>query len=263
MSDFLSTYYNTNAIYEYLENNNVTGFLFAKGSLWLLLYGDKMCTPKMLIAASSANLEDYHNMTFSEHEKDIFNIGEQLANKAGLPFGIIRFCSDLKEIDFVQCLNWSTKKYKIVSIDKLREVFEKHGIHTKSNQTQKPVNDKPSSAFHNWQRDTLGDEIVATDLDLLRIDTNGNLIDIYELKRAETPPFDEWEPFKRDYPNFKLVSKFSEMVGINFYILFNRRTKKPFCDDISKLKLFTFDHNNEGNSTFVKTLTLEEFIGGI
>lgn len=259
----MSTYYNTNAIYEYLENNNVTGFLFAKGSLWLLLYGDKKCTPKMLIAACSAKSENYQNLQFSEHEKEIFNVGEQLANKAGLPFGIIRFRSDLEEIDTVQLINWSTKRYKSVSVDKLREVFENHGIHTKSNQTKKPVNDKSSSAFHNWQRDSLGDEIVATDIDLLREDTNGNTIAIYELKRAEIPPFDEWKPFEKDYPNFKLISKLSEMVGVNFYILFNRRTKKPFCDDISKLKLFTFDHKSDGKCTYVETLTLDEFIGGI
>lgn len=259
----MSNYYNTNAIYEYLEEHNVTGFLFARDSLWLLLYGDSKCTPKILIVVSATNSEDYANLVFSSHEKDIFNVGEQLAKKAGLPFGIIRFCSDLKEIETVQYINWSTRKHITISIDELRNFFEQYGIHTKNSKSAKPVNSKTSSAFHDWQRNTLGDEIVATDLDLLRVDKNGNPTDIYELKRAERPPFDEWKPFIRDYPNFKLISKFSEMVGIDFYILFNRREKQPFFDDISKLKLFTFDHNGEGNSKFIKTLTLDEFIGGI
>lgn len=258
----MSKYYNSNAIYKYLEDNNISGFLFSKETLWLLLYGDSKSNPKMLIAAVASNSENYHNMSFSNHEKEIFFVGEQLAQKAKLPFGIIQFCSDVEEINSVHCINWKSRKYQTVSIDKLKNLFERHGIHTKASNKIKAVNDKTSSAYHNWQRDTLGDEIVVTDLDLLRME-NDEVTDVYELKRAETPPFDEWEPFKRDYPNFKLVSKFCEMVDANFYILFNYRKKKPFLDDIHKLKLFEFDHTNTGKSEFKKTLTIDEFIGGI
>ena len=138
-------------------------------------------------------------------------------------------------------------------------MFEKYGINTHPTKTQKYLNDKTSSAYHKWQREVLGNHITVSDIDLVKVE-NGKVLAIYELKRSIIP-IENWQPFKDDYANFRLIEKFANMVNSEFKIVYNRRIKEPFYDDISKLKLFSFDcENNE--SKYCDTVSLDDFIGG-
>lgn len=213
-------YYKTNAIYEYLDIHNHGDFAYAKGNLWMLLYGNELSEPKIFICVSAVNECDYNANNISEHEKEIFQISSEMSKKAGLPFGIVRFNCDRDTIDRIKYFDCDCKKIYEMDIQRLKNLFKKNGITvTPDGKAHKYVNDKTSSAFHKWQRESLGSNIVVCDLDLLHMkNTNMDVDAIYELKRSYKS-LDEWNPYDRepdidDLPNFKMVGRFADKLGI-------------------------------------------------
>lgn len=51
------------------------------------------------------------------------------------------------------------------------------------------------------------------------------------------------------------------MANLEFKIVYNQRRKNPYCDDISKLKLFSFDYR-ENRPNYCDTVILEDFLKG-
>lgn len=175
---------------------------------------------------------------------DIFNKEsyarlKYLSEKSGLPFICIAFEVGVEEIDKVyfaeQC-----GEFRELTLNELKEIFQTYDLPIKDSTTQKYLNDKTSSAYHNWQRDNLGDEITVSDIDLWIIHLNSNIpIAILEIKRSKIP-LDSWTPYKNDYPNFKLISNLCNMSNIKFKIVYYHMgegtTYRP--EDISKVKVF-------------------------
>ncbi len=44
-----ANYYESNAIYDYLLKEKNNNFLFAKKDIWLVVYGNDKCEPKLLV----------------------------------------------------------------------------------------------------------------------------------------------------------------------------------------------------------------------
>ena len=83
---------------------------------------------------------------------------------------------------------------------------------------------------------------------------------IYELKRSFFP-LEQWEPYRRDYPNFRLLRRFADLAGMDLRIVYNQRTKQPFLDDVSCLRLFSFDLAQD-RAADEGIVTLEDFCLG-
>ena len=124
----------------------------------------------------------------------------------------------------------------------------------------KSINDKSSSPYHDWQRFHMGDSVIVSDVDLIRYYA-GELQEIIELKRSYID-VESWEPYKRDYKNFILLSKLARKRKLDFFIVYNHRTKVPFYDDVSKLKIFEFDHRMQTYCRLLGYKSIRQFAEG-
>lgn len=255
----MSNYYTTNAMYEYLEDNETPGFLFAKENIWLLIYGTAASEPRFILVASAVSRQEMEELTLGEHEEDIINVASRLSEKSGLNAYVLRYCKNDAALKDIQLINLREEVYVNTSIEQLYDLFEGNGLSPSGTGSAKSVNDKVSSAFHKWQRANLGKEICASDIDLLRMDGEEPVC-IYELKRSYYT-LERWEPFSDDFPNYKLIATFASMANMDFQIVYNRRTTSPFFDDISTLKRFTFSPQNE-RARYLDTISLEDFLRG-
>ena len=138
--------------------------------------------------------------------------------------------------------NAKTNSFIKQSLQDLKNKFSGYGLPISNSKTDKYLNDKVSSAYHKWQRDQLGRSLVVSDIDLVNI-KNGSLFAFYELKRSYKS-LEEWQPHRDDYPNFILLSKLAQKSGLLLRIAYNVRTKNPWYDNISKIKVFEFKHGN-------------------
>jgi hypothetical protein len=56
-----------------------------------------------------------------------------------------------------------------------------------------------------------------------------------------------------------LLSRLARKRNLGFYIVYNHRNKDPFFDDISKLKIFEFDHRTQNYCRFAGYKTIRQF----
>lgn len=99
--------------------------------------------------------------------------------------------------------------------------------------------------------------MVVADIDLIRYQREMPR-EIIELKRSYIN-IEKWEPYKQDYKNFILLSKLAERRQLDFFIVYNHRTKTPFYDDISRLKIFEFDHRMQPYCRFLGYESIHQF----
>ena len=253
-------YYKTNALYEYIKDHNIQHLEYVAGNLWMLIYGDSQCDPHLLVTASGVPQDEIYS-ELSKEEKRIHNRMIQLYKRTKIPSIFIRFAINTDSIDEVLLFN---KEHKFVpyTMDKLTEIFAHFGLPTapyKSSKTAKYLNDKTSSAYHKWQRDNLGRDLKVSDFDLLKVDKDGNIEEVYELKRSYYS-LDRWKPFQDDYNNFRLLLKLLSKDNIKLKIVYNVRTKNPFFDDISKLKIFNVNEHQNPLITYDKIVDIDTFI---
>lgn len=253
----MENYYTTNAMYEYLEDNCVPGFLFARKNKWLLVYGTAASEPKLILVVSAVSQEKIDKAVLGKHEAEIVDAALQLSIKSELNAYVMRYCKDDDIIDTIQLINPSKRKYVNTFIDSLRNLFEDNGLQMSKASSAKSVNDRTSSPFHEWQRKNMGKDITVSDIDLIRL-KKGKPQRIYELKRSFIP-LSSWSPYNDDFPNYKLLANLADMADMDFQIVYNRRDKDPFFDDISKLKRFTFSAEEE-QATCLDTISLEDFL---
>lgn len=232
----MNSYYSRNALYDRLEKAGCRDFHWAAGNSWVLLYGDGDGNPKLVVFASGRSTEDL-SAAAGERLRRTLALAEHLAGRADLPFATIGFDDRAAEISEVS-LNGTT-----VGLDELKAWFSKSGLAVQGHDGRAPlkaINDASSSAYHNWQRAALG-RIVVTDIDLIRTDAGtGAFISLYELKRSYLS-LEDWTPFTADYPNFNMISGFTDMAKVDFQIVYNVRHKKPrFFDDASRLSVFSY-----------------------
>jgi hypothetical protein len=249
-------YYKNNAIYDHLIQSNLPHYKFVVGNAWQLVYGNKSCQPLVLIFAVGVP-NSHLSEPPSDQEKEAFSLLEYTGKKAGLRVGYIRFACDIPEIDTVITSNGSFN-YTTVNMDGLSRIFESTGLPVSRTATAKYLNDKSSSAYHNWQRSSLGVDLTVSDIDLWRLDNEGNPEIIYELKRSYYD-LEKWKPFTDDYRNFQLLSNLCQRAGIKLKILYNQRIKTPFQDKIDRLKIFSVDFSKNPPIENNGIITLKEF----
>lgn len=249
-------YYKSNAIYEYLLEKNVPKFRFVVGNAWQLVYGNNKCEPLLLVFAmgvSEKNLESQPTI----NEIGGFNLLNLVSKKADIPILYLRFACDIENVtDVVICDE--ALNYEKISLQELSERYSTYGLPISKSSTNKYLNDKTSSAYHNWQRSNLGSSLTVSDIDLWKIDADGNPEIIFELKRSYYD-LQRWQPFRDDFNNFKLISNLCNRSGIKFKILYNQRTKNPFNDKIDNLKLFDVNFDNSKPISAQGIVSLLEF----
>lgn len=246
-------YYVGNGVYDFLKKcKERDNFFWTSGNIWLLVYGDENYKPRVITAASGNKL----NVTVTEEEKRAVSAARQITENTNIPVNFVRFDPD-EPIHQVKYWEQGMDKIIIISSSDLRDRFAQYGLRMNDLQAHKSVNDKISSPYHDWQRRHMGDSVAVTDIDLLRFENNAPA-EIIELKRSYKA-LDIWEPYTNDYKNFILISNLAKKRNLKFYIVYNRRTKNPFFDDVSKLKIFEFDHTMQGCCRFLGYKTIQEF----
>ena len=248
-------YYKSNALYEYIASKNLQHFKFVVGDAWQLVYGDNSCNPLLLIFASGVPNVELENPP-SAQEVEAFNLLSTTAINAKLPIRYIRFASDVAEIETVRVSDASFV-YSSLTMPQLSEMFGSFGLPVSNTHTAKYLNDAISSAFHKWQRSSLGVALTVSDIDLWRLSNEGNPELVFELKRSyyDLP---RWQPFTDDYRNFKLISTLCNLSGMQFKIIYNQRIKTPFADKIDKLKIFSVDFSKTPPITENGIILLQE-----
>lgn len=246
-------YYAGNGVYEYLiECEEKDKFYWTSGKLWLLVYGDERYDPKVLTVASENCLG---NRTTNE-ERNAVRVAQRITERTMVPVNFIRFDPE-KDMDTVQYWEPGMKDIPEISSERLKKRLMLYGLKMNEIMAHKSINDKSSSPYHDWQRKNMGDSVVVADIDLVRYDESGPL-EIIELKRSYID-IDKWEPYKQDYRNFILISKLARARNLDFYIVYNRRVKEPFYDDVSKLKIFEFDHRMQTYCHLLGYKSIDQF----
>lgn len=235
-------YYKTNAIYENICKNEQ--YYWVVGNAWILVYGDHNSDPKLIVLA--------HGKSWLV-DQDIIRIVSDLSKETGIPAIRIEFDDSISDIDSVD-IHKRAGGVITIKLDKLKCLYQKYGVPVNNAPCQKSVNDVTSSAYHNWQRASLG-SITVSDIDLFYLGERRNKA-IIELKRSYIS-LAKWSPFPKDYPNFRLLSKVCSLGGYDFLISYNVRKKSPFFDDPSMIKIFYYDDSFLNQGTI--TLSLGDF----
>jgi hypothetical protein len=251
------SYYIGNAVYDDLIKNNVGHLKFVTGDEWQLIYGDANCDPKLLVYVFGKNEIEY-NSALSDKDQDGVSFYKYLSGKTGVPYLIIKFRTDIEEVTEV-LVSTDGQNFELKSMTELMQIFSHFNLPISNSTTGKYLNDKTSSAYHKWQRGSLGSSLKVSDIDLYKIDANGYPTTIYELKRSYYS-LDRWTPFTDDYNNFRLLSKLCISANLEFKILYNVRQKNPFFDDASKLKLFSVNFNNTSPVKLDGIVSFQDFI---
>ena len=237
----MSQFYDGNAIYQFISSNKLSHFEFVVGNCWQLVYGNKDGDPMLLVFAFAYADDLDRNRINSEVTKGFERLN-QLSQKTQLPLVFVGFDRNAQSIDSVYYAE-DLAHIESISLKELASFFKSHGLSVKASSTSKYLNDKTSSAYHKWQRDQLGNNIVVSDIDLWIIKNDAPNV-ILELKRSIIP-LERWQPYKDDYANFILLAKLCKIGGVKFFILYNVRQKNPVMDIIDRIKLFPLSFDGE------------------
>jgi hypothetical protein len=252
-------YYATNAMYEQILSDRIAYYKFTSGNAWQLVYGDQNSNPLLLIYAKGVNENEYLS-DFSDQDKEAVELLSFISKHSALPLLIIKFRSDLSEINEV-LVSEQHYDFKKVSLAELSNIYKNYGLPVSNTPTDKYLNDRTSSAYHNWQRSCLGKSLTVSDIDLWKVDENGTPKIIFELKRSYYS-IERWNPFPEDYNNFMLVWQLCFKSSISFKIAYNVRTRNPFFDDISKIKIFSVDFMKNPSIIEENIVSLNDFLIG-
>ncbi|TMS61768.1 hypothetical protein [Pseudoalteromonas sp. S3173] len=226
-------YYTSNAIYERLFSQGKTNYHWVSENAWILVYGDDNFTPKVIVLA------------FNNHwikEAEIIRQTCNIAKSANLPMLQIGFDCTKETIDSVNVAHFDSV-FNCLLLNDLTALFESFGLSVQNGITAKAINSAASSAYHNWQRNNLGRNIVVADIDLMKIKDDGTII-VLELKRSFYD-LKEWKPYPADYSNFYVLENLCNLSSNKFFIVYNKRTTKPvFFDDASKISIFSFNQGS-------------------
>lgn len=231
-----------------LERTEGHPFRWVAGNAWTLIYGDNQSNPLVcaLVAGKSWSFQ-----------KEIFSLVKRISDVSGLPMVHIEFDDRRPEIENVLA-SINGAEFKTFELADLRDLFASFGLPVKSGKVSKSINDASSSAYHNWQRQNLGN-ISVSDIDLFRKSVGSVRAELIELKRSYIS-LDNWKPFPADYTNFNLLLAVARLCSLEFSIAYNVRHKNPFHDDATRFSIFRY--NQESLPRSVGIYTQDEFIRG-
>lgn len=250
------SYYKSNALYDYIIKNKIDKFEFASSNIWQLVYGDSNCKPKLLVLVSGIEQANLNNPLSNEEKKAGHRV-IQLSRLTNIPRVFIRFPID-QPIENINKYDSDSKTFKTITMNELANLYLDFGVPIKESSTKKNLNTQCSSSYHDWQRDSLGETSVISDIDLLSCNKN-EITGIYELKRSHVK-MDNWEPYPQDYANFKLLGNLLNGTNIRFKIVYNMRIKNPWSDNIETLKIFNVNIGQKRLISFDGIISLKNFI---
>ena len=245
-------YYNSNDVYKRLsESNNSTNYKYAVGNSWQLVYGDSSANPKICVYVKGVSSNELFN-NFTKEDLLFYDILNFLSKKISIPCYIMKFPSDLGGLSNSTKININNKKS---NLENWLDIFHDNGIHNPDINRYKPINDKVSSGYHQWQFNNLKGFTVS-DLDLVKVDSYNKPTIVWELKRSMYS-LERWKPFQADYNNFRLMSNLCNPSNVSFKIAYNHLSGNPGgerIDNASKLKIFdiNFSKENEGKHIIEK-----------
>lgn len=256
----MSNYYRTNALYDELISLEEHSFYVPVENSWHLVYGTSDYKPKILVSVFAVQQLNMDSAP-TYQENDSLALIHKLSPNNEIPVVQIRFAENILEIDFVK-IRYSVQdtQWNHISLIELTEIFRRAGLQINTGETHKSVNDKVSSAYHNWQRNSLGGMISVSDLDLYRLNQK-EISAIFELKRSYYS-FERWSPFTQDYPNFRLLFNLLKPLNFGLYIIYNRRTKSPWNDDVSLLKIYRVDFDKQEPMNNLGVYSFQSFLNG-
>lgn len=230
----MANYYTTNAIYEELSKIQ-HNFLWASGNSWTLIYGNKIDIEPKIIAFVQGYSWPYNQLLIDA----VANISDLVK----IPILYIKFDDTAKSVQTVDIWDARSQKYNSIPLNELKKIFHLNGLNIADGSCDKYLNSEKSSAYHAWQRESLGNKIVVSDLDLIRIDPQNKIvIEICELKRSFYS-LSEWKPYSDDYINFNLLYNMIKNSTIAFKIVYNQRTKNPWRDIHDPVKVYSYTSN--------------------
>lgn len=222
------------------EKRNKHSFRLLSEDVSILLIFDKNFNAQCLITESYSK-----NKGYSEEEKDAIFIARYIEKKISIPSYFIRY--NQEELDVNSIITFNRTKDKTLKKITLSEAFSyvnkeslfNFKIVDKKN-VSKQINDKVSTPFHRWQRSHLNYTGFPVDLDMVCF-LNNELKAIIELKRSY---INNWTPFKNDMNNYLALAKVSDLMSIDFFLLFVQQEKKNDVsyDDYNKLYLYNIFH---------------------
>lgn len=224
------SYYSDNAFYKYVRENSIASFEYHSGDIWQLVYGNKEAEPNLLVLVFAVNEENMLTSLTRDENNAIHRMAE-ISKKSKLPFICFRFNKAVKLLTSVAI--FTNDGPKLYAVAALKDFYKKNGLPINEYVTTKNINDKSSSAYQDWQRTHLGSDLKVIDLDLFKI-KNNEIYGIYELKRSFYD-VKRWNPYPEDYNNFRMLSNLGRLCDIPVFIAYNKRTKNPLKDDISKI----------------------------
>lgn len=228
-------YYRTNAIYEQLSNAQ-HNFLWASGNAWILVYGNKIHVEPKFIAF----VYGYSWV----HDQPLIDAVADISSQSQIPVLFIKFDDEAVSVETVDIFDAKSNSFNTISLNELKEVFHSFGLNVTDGECDKYLNKAKSSAYHEWQRDSLGNQIVVSDLDLIRIDPQTkHVTEICELKRSYYP-LSQWQPYRDDYINFDLIYNMMKSTAIQFKIIYNQRISNPWQDIHDPVKVYSYATNN-------------------
>lgn len=247
-------YYSSNDVYVRLNALSDSGFIWVSGNAWMLIYGDQHASAKTIVFVFGSSVRK-GNPGEIERTKQSCSLARQLAVGRCIPFHIIEYNDEVKEIDSVLL------DKKQVSLEILKKKFEEIGLPVTQGTVGKAINSQNSSAYHQWQRNSLG-AITVSDIDLVRMDSSLlKPIEVVELKRS-FKSLTEWSPYSEDFHNFDLIVDVTSKVGANFTIAYNYHVKRPqYVDDASQLSLFEYSSSPRG-ARRLGVFSFSEFVSG-
>lgn len=236
----MEEYYKTNAIYETLDSIE-HDFLWVSGNAWLLVYGNKNDQKAKVLVLT-------HGTSWKKQE-DVIKFLKFLSKRLRIPIYKIMFDdsvdTSISEIAFSTILEDDGEMY---FLNELKNIFKNAGLNIIDGSCDKYLNDKISSAYHKWQRTSLGNKIIVSDIDLIRMDEKKQEpIELIELKRS-TAKVTDWKPYRDDFANFNLIDTISKQTNIPLTIVYNRMIKNKLTKTILKdiynpVSIFNFSDN--------------------
>ncbi|MCO7643284.1 hypothetical protein NJI34_41710 [Pseudomonas sp. S 311-6] len=247
-------YYSTNDVYSRLDKLANHRFVWVAGNAWMLIYGDKYANAKAIVFVFGSSVRKGAPRETERTEQSSI-LARKLAMGRRIPFHIIEYNDEADAIDSVMLDG------EQVSLEALKRKFDEIGLPVREGSVVKAINSQGSSAYHQWQRDSLG-AITVSDIDLVRMDDSlSKPIEFIELKRS-FKSVSEWNPYPQDFPNFNLIVDVASKVGSNFTIAYNYHVKKPhYVDDASKLSLFEYP-SVSGGARHLGVFSFNQFVAG-
>lgn len=231
------SYYATNALCEALAKSaDADRSLCPTRGRWCLVYGTSTVQPKLLMLAVA--VQDTHALRqrIRSDEKRLVDALEYFGKAAGLPVAHMRFALSEETLSRVGYRDSHNTPGRVLGMDEFAEqAFEQHGLSADKGAEVKPVKDRLSSGYHEWQRASLGN-LTVSDIDLIRFTSEGDPHEIFELKRSFRG-LNDWEPYRADYDNYSLlyraVAPSATRVRIVYNVYTGSRPRRDIIDHVA------------------------------